>query len=79
MADVMHRVYCAAASDLEEERQAFLSVIGEFNETEGIKRGVLFVPVLLLWPVQDKRLIQGTVDQNIRACRYYVQVLKETW
>ena len=79
MTYTMHRVFCAAAWDLESEREAFLGVIGDFNETQAMQHGVLFVPVTLAWHTQDKTPIQQTLDQNIRACRYYVQVIEDTW
>ena len=79
MTYTMHRVFCAAAWDLESEREAFLGVIGDFNETQAMQRGVLFVPVTLAWHTQDKLPIQPTIDQNIRDCRYYVQVIENTW
>src|SRR5580765_6040265 len=76
---VMHRVFCAAAGDLEEERSAFYDSIGDFNKEYAMPRNVLFVAVALPFQCFDKRTVQGAVTENIRACRYYVQVLEETW
>ena len=43
----IHRVFCATAWELEGERRAFYDLLGEFNEAEAMRRGVLYVPVSL--------------------------------
>jgi hypothetical protein len=70
----MHRIYCATPWELEEERQVFYTTVGECNETSAMSHGVLYVP-LSLGNVPDKRPYQYAVKENIRACRYYIQVL----
>jgi hypothetical protein len=75
----MHRVFCAAAGGLEIELRAFHDLIGDFNEKHAMERGVLFVPVSLTPNMADKRLYQPAVDENIRCCRYYVQVIGNSW
>ena len=79
MSYIMHRIFCAAAGDLEEERSAFYKVVGEFNAAHAMPRGVLFVSVALPMNTFDKRSFQAAVSENIRACRYYIQVLEDTW
>src|ERR1051326_5681732 len=74
----MHKIFCATAWELEEERRAFHDVIGQFNETEAMKRSVLYIPVTLV-NIRDKRPFQHIVDENIRQCRYYVLVLSGGW
>src|SRR5689334_13601567 len=74
----LHRVYCGAAWDLEAERHAFTDAVGDFNETIGIKAGILYVAVSLPG-VPDKRPYQYAVDQNIRACRHYILAISEDW
>jgi hypothetical protein len=75
---LMHRVFCATSWELEGERQAFDDVLGEFNEAEAMKRGVLYVPVSLL-NIRDKRPLQYSVDDNIRVCRHYILTLCDNW
>jgi hypothetical protein len=70
----MLRVFCATAWELEGERRAFQDAIGEFNETEAMKRGLLYVPVSLT-NIRDKRPWQYEVEENIGACRAYLLVL----
>ncbi len=79
MSYLMHRVFCAANGDLEAERQASHDIIGDFNEKEAMARGVLFVPVSITPYTVDKRPHQPAIDENIRACSYYVQVIGNTW
>lgn len=75
----MHRIFCAAAGDLEEERSAFYQAVGEFNEAHAMPRNILFVSVSLPPYATDKRPYQAAMSENIRACRYYVQLLEDTW
>src|SRR5689334_10357565 len=75
----MHRIFCGTPGDLEEERQAFYKVIGRFNETQAMPRGVLFVSISIVPYGGDKRSYQGAVSENVRSCRYYIQVLEDTW
>jgi hypothetical protein len=74
----MHRVFCANPWELEAERRAFYEIVGEFNEREAMRHGVLFVPVALR-PGQDKRPYQFAVEENIRACRHFILLLSEGW
>jgi hypothetical protein len=79
MAYIMHRIFCAPAGDMEEERTAFYKVVGDFNAEHAMPRNILFVSVALPFHTFDKRPFQAAISENIRACRYYVQVLEDTW
>jgi hypothetical protein len=74
----MHRVLCATPWEMEAERILFDEIVGQFNASAAILKGVLFVPVSLA-NIRDKRPLQYTVDENIRACRYYILVLGADW
>jgi hypothetical protein len=73
----MHRIFCATPSHLADEGQVFHDVLGGFNEAEAMSRGILFVPVSAIYDVADGRYMR-IVCENIRACRYYVQVEEGT-
>jgi hypothetical protein len=75
----MHRIFCAAAGDLERERAAFYDVMGDFNAAHAMPRNVLFIAVALPDRTYDKRPFQAAVSENIRSCRYYIQVVEDTW
>lgn len=79
MAYSMHRIFCATPGDLEQEREAFYKVMSEFNEHEAMPRGILLVSLSLVPGVVDKRPYQAVIGENIRTCRYYIQVLEDTW
>lgn len=79
MSYTMHRIFCATPGDLEEERLAFYKVMGDFNEAHAMPRGILFVSISIVPYGGDKRVYQGAVSENIRSCRYYIQVLEDTW
>jgi|GEM_PF-3249098 len=74
----LHRIFCATPWELEEERSRFHELIGAFNESSAMPRGVLYVPVTLA-NIREKRAIQYAVDQNIRDSRHYILVLTEDW
>ena len=42
-------------------------------------RGLLLVSLALPGTTVDKRPYQAAVGENIRSCRYYVQILEDTW
>jgi hypothetical protein len=74
----MHRVFCATSFELEAERSAFHDLIGEFNESDAMPKGVLYVPVSLA-RMRDKRVFQHEVDENIRSSRHYLLAVTEDW
>jgi hypothetical protein len=75
---LMHRIFCATPWELEGERGRFHDLIGNFNETSAMPKGILYVPVTLI-NIRDKRPIQYAVEENIRDCRHYVLLLSEDW
>lgn len=79
MSYIFHRIFCATPLELEAEREAFYSVMAEFNENQAMQHGILFVTVSIVPNVYNLTVFQGAVDENISQCRYYVQVLRETW
>jgi hypothetical protein len=79
----MYRVFCAtpgdSEADLENERQAFYEVVGQLNESEAMPLGILFVPVSVVPNLTNISVFQRSVDENVRACKFFVQVLDHTW
>jgi len=71
----LHRVFCALPAGMQEERRAFYDVVGDVNTEQGTKRGVLFVPVAASSAL--RAVVPADVRSNIRACRYYIEVLPE--
>lgn len=73
-----HRILCATPFELEAERAAFETVLAEFNASDAMKRGVLLVGITLV-RMQDKRPYQAAVDDNLRSCSFYLQLLEDSW
>jgi hypothetical protein len=79
MAYVMHRVFCSTPGNLEAERQAFEEVVGQVNAAEAMAKGILFVPVSIVANVVNKMPFQSAIEANVQACKFFVQVLQDTW
>lgn len=76
---IMHRIFCAAPGDLGAELKAFYKVVAEVNDREAMPRGILLVAVALPPHTFDKRPFQQAITDNVLACRYYIQILEDTW
>lgn len=79
MAYRMYRVFCGSPGDVEPELQTFYKTVGDFNANYAMPLGVLFVSLALPGTTLDKRPYQAVIGENIRSCRYYVQLLEDTW
>jgi hypothetical protein len=75
----MHRVFLATPFELDDERSAMHDAISEFNQEQAMARNVLFVTVSLPPNMADKRAYQPVLLENIRAARYYVQLIEDSW
>ena len=79
MSYTQYRIFCAPAGSLDQERDAFYKVVGQVNEELAMPRDVLLVSVALPPSCADKRGFQGAIDENIRACTFYIQLVEDTW
>jgi hypothetical protein len=79
----MVRIFCAtpgdSEDDLEAERQAFHEVVGQLNEAEEMPPGILLVPVSVLPHLANMIFFQQSIDENVYACTFFVQLLHHTW
>jgi hypothetical protein len=75
----LHYVFFATPSDGEEELRAFHQALGAFNEQEAMPNGCLFASLEIAPALADKRPFQGSINENIRMSRYYVQVIEDSW
>jgi hypothetical protein len=74
----MLRVFCATSWELEAERGLFYDVVGQFNETQAMRSGILYVPVSLT-NIRDKRPYQYALDENLRDSRHYILAVTDGW
>jgi hypothetical protein len=79
MAYTFHRVFCATPGDLEGEREAFYTVMAEFNEAESMPHGLLLVAVSITPNMAQLPPYWKAIEENIQDSRYYIQVLGDTW
>lgn len=74
----LHRIFCATPWELELERRAFCDVVGEFNESEAMRHGLLYVPASLV-NIRDKRHYEFAIDENVQGCRHSIFVMGKDW
>jgi hypothetical protein len=67
-------VFLGAPGNSAAELQAFLEAVGEVNQSEGMARGQLFVPI----SSSRKGYPQDVIEENIRSSRYYVLAVEDT-
>lgn len=79
MAYEFHRIFCGAPLEVEPEREAFYAAMTDVNENEAMKQGILLVSLSLVPNVASLAAFQGAIDENIRSCRHYIQILGDTW
>ncbi len=79
MAYQFHYIFCATPFDCEAELKAFQETMAEFNREEAMPKGILFASLVIVPTLADKRPYQGSVNENIRMSRYYVQMLEDGW
>jgi hypothetical protein len=79
MSYTFHYVFCATPFDGADELKAFQKVMAEFNAGQAMPKGFLFASLVIVPAMEDKRPYQGAVNHNIRMCRYYVQVIEDSW
>src|SRR5207249_2085136 len=74
-----YKIFIASPGGLDDERQEFRRIINEYNETDAIEDGVLFVPVG--WEVARAGLgrPQELINEIVRGCDYLVLVLHDRW
>ena len=74
----MHRVFLSAPGDLERERDACRTAIGDVNASAAMPAKILLVTVGL---TSDDGIVgyRSAVADNIRESAYYVQVFDDDW
>lgn len=73
------RVFIASPSGLERERRAFRATLREYNEAEAIPRGFIFLPVGWEDTLGGVGRPQSLINEEVRACDFFVQVLWNRW
>lgn len=73
------KVFIAAPGGLTEERRAFRDEIQGYNDTEAMPRGVIFQAVGWEDTLGGVGRPQSLINEDLRACDYFVLVLWNRW
>lgn len=74
-----YRVFIATPGGLHPERKAFRATLYDYNETDAIQRGVLFIPVGWEDTLAGAGRPQGIIDEDLTFCDYFVLVIWDRW
>jgi len=74
-----YRIFIASPGGLRDERKAFRKTIYEYNETDAIQRGVLFVPTGWEDTLAGAGRPQGIINQDLKSCDYFVLLVWDRW
>jgi tetratricopeptide (TPR) repeat protein len=75
----VYRVFLATPGGLDAERRAFRDALSEFNEDEALEHGIMFQPVGWEATAPAVGRPQALINQNLRACDYFVLALWDRW
>lgn len=74
-----YRIFIATPGGLDEERKAFRKVTEEYNDSDALRRGVMFLPVGWEVTLGGVGRPQGLINTDLRECDYLVLVLWDRW
>lgn len=74
-----YRIFIASPGGLDEERQAFRRVINDYNESEALEEGLLFIPVGWELALAGMGRPQALINEMVERCDYFVLVLHDRW
>ena len=78
--DIRHyRVFIASPSGLDDERRAFRDVLYDFNNRDGIHRGMHFDPWGWELTLGQHGRPQETINREVRESDYLILVLHDRW
>jgi Domain of unknown function (DUF4062) len=74
-----YRIFIASPGGLDEERQAFRKVINDYNESDALDDGALFVPVGWELARAGMGRPQQLINRMVTRCDYFVLLLHDRW
>src|SRR5438270_12988400 len=74
-----YRVFIASPGGLHKERSAFRATVEDYNQTDAIARGVLFIPVGWEDTLAGAGRPQGLINEDLAGCDYFVLVVWDRW
>ena len=76
---VAYRIFIATPGGLHAERKAFRATVHDYNDTDAIQRGVLFIPVGWEDTLAGAGRPQGIIDEDLTTCDYFVVIIWDRW
>jgi tetratricopeptide (TPR) repeat protein len=73
------RVFIASPGGLQSERKAFRRILGEFNDSTALLRGVLFQPVGWEDTLGGAGRPQEIINTELKTCDYFLMILWDRW
>ncbi|MDZ4262128.1 MAG: tetratricopeptide repeat protein [Pseudomonadota bacterium] len=74
-----YKVFIASPGGLEKERKAFACTLDDYNETDALHRGKLFIPKGWEVTLAGMGRPQALINEEICECDYFVLLLHDRW
>ncbi len=74
-----YRVFIATPGGLDDVRHAFREELRDYNETDALRRGVIFTPVGWEETLGGARRPQSLINEELRICDAFVLILWDRW
>lgn len=75
----VYRVFVASPGGLDQERETFRRVLNDYNESDALEDGALFIPVGWELARAGMGRPQELINKDLRRCDYCVLVLRDRW
>jgi len=75
----VYRVFIASPGGLEPERETFRRVLNDYNESDALEDGALFIPVGWELTTVGIGRPQALINRDLQRCDYCVLVLRDRW
>ena len=76
---IEYRIFIASPGGLDDIRKAFREEIQDYNDTDALRRGIIFTPVGWEETIGGARRAQELINQDLHTCDLMVLVLWNRW
>jgi tetratricopeptide (TPR) repeat protein len=74
-----YRIFIATPAGLDEARKAFRRVTEEYNESDAMRRGVMFLPIGWEVTLGGVGRPQALINKDLKECDFLILVLWDRW
>jgi hypothetical protein len=75
----VYRVFVASPGGLESERETFRRLLNDYNESDALEDGALFIPIGWELARAGMGRPQELINRDLRRCDYCVLILCDRW